>query len=255
LFAVILSISCLILGIILDEAWRYAKKRYAEKNPLGIEWYFIKVPARLATPEELDSFDYPNEMSPFEYLTTQKGGVWCKEVHLRMKIRNKSKSTIEIDNFEFSVEDSEPCNGATIYFVPAGANESLGFIVNLDEERPTANRCVIVNNMPCDGTIVDWFGSGSGISLVPEETCNAELIARVEKRCRSFTMNIKYSIAGKPKQLKNVFNEPITVTPFNKHIFKQSLVYISGRHAFVEEEKLREQIRGSARAPGEEEFK
>jgi len=244
LFTVILSISCLILGIILDEAWRYAKKRYAEKNPLDIEWYFIKVPARLATPEELDSFDYPNDMPPFDYLTTQKGGVWCKEVHLRMKIRNKSKSTVEINNFEFSVEDSKPCNGATIYFVTAGANESLGFIVNLEEEHPTAGRCVIVNNMPCDGWAVDWFGSGNSISLVPEETCNAELIALVEKRCRTFSMNIKYSIAGKPKQLENVFHEPVTVTPFDKHIFKQSLVYISGRRAFIEEGTLREQING-----------
>jgi len=177
-------------------------------------------------------------MSPFDYLTTQKGGVWCGEVHLRMKIRNKSKSTLEINNIDFFVEDSEQCNGATVCFVPAGANESLGFIVNLDEEQPTANRCVIVNNMPCDGSIVDWFGSGSSISLVPEETCNAELIARVEKRCRTFTMNIKYSIAGKPKQLENVFHEPVTVTPFDKDIFKQSLVYISGRRAFTEEGTL-----------------
>jgi len=238
LITVIVSISCLILGIILDEAWHYAKKKHAEKNPLDIEWRYIEVPARLATPDELDSFDYPNDISPFEYIITRKDGVWCKEVHLRMKIRNKSRSTVEINSFDFFVEDSKPSSGATIYFVTAGANESLGFIVNLDEEHPTANRCVIVNNIPCDGSVVDWFGSGSSISLVPEETCNAELIARVEKKCRAFTMDIKYSIAGKTKQFENIFHEPITVTPFDKNTFKQSLVCIPGRHAFVEEGTL-----------------
>ena len=238
LFTVILSISCVILGIILDEVWHYTKKKYAEKNPLDIEWHFIKVPARLATPDELDSFDYPHGMSPFDYLTTQKGGVWCGEVHLRMKIRNKSKSTLEINNFDFLVEDSEQCNGATVYFVPGGANESLGFIVNLDEEHPIAYRCYIENHMPCGSSMTDWFGSGSTISVVPQDTCNAELIARVEKRCRTFTMNIKYSIAGKPKQLENVFRKPVTVTPFDRDIFKQSLFYISGRRLFVEEGTL-----------------
>lgn len=235
---IILSIVFLIIGIILDEFWRYAKKRYAEKNPLDIEWYFIKDPARLATPDGLDSFECPNDISPFEYIRTRKDGVWCGDVHIRMKVRNKSKSRIEINNFELSVEDSELCDGATIYFVTAGANESLGFIVNLDEENPTVNQCLIVNHMPCDGSIGDWFGAGNSISLVPEETCNAELIAQVEKRCRTFTMNIKYSIAGKPKQLENIFNEPITVTPFDKRIFKQSLVSIPGRHVFIEEGTL-----------------
>ena len=238
MITVILSIVSLILGIVITEVWHFVKKKHSERDPLDIEWYFIKDPARLATSEELDSFKYPDDISPFDYISTHKDGVWCKEVHVRMKIINKSKSTLEINNFEFPVEDSEPHNGATIYFVTAGANESMGFIVDLDEEHPTANRCMVVNNMPCGGSIVDWFGSGNSVSFVPEETCNIELIAQVERRCRTFTMNIKYSIAGKPKQLDNVFNEPVTITPFDEHVFKQSLFCIPGRRAFVEKGAL-----------------
>lgn len=246
MLTVIVSISCLIFGIILDEVVRYAKKKHAEKNPLDIEWSFIKDPARLATPLVLDSLEYPSNISAFDYINTQKNGVWCGKANLSMKIRNKSKSTIEITNFKVLVENSELLRGSTIYFVTAGANESLGFFIRLDEEHPTAYRCYIENHMHCGSSMTDWFGSRSTISLVPEETCNAELIAQVETRARAFTMNIEYSIAGRPRLLENVFDDPITVTPYDKDIFEQALVSIPGRRVLIEEEKLREQLNPSS---------
>jgi len=237
--AVLLSIGFLILGIVLDELWRYAKKRYAARNSLEVEWFFVKAPARLATRYSLDSLECPKDISPFDYIGVRKEGVWCKRVNLRMNIRNKCEGTgtIEISNFEFSVRDSESYDGAVIFFVPAGANETLGFIVNLDNENPVADQCVIQNHMPLDDSIVtDWFGSGASITLNPEETCHVELIAEVEKKCRTFNMNIDYSIAGKPKKLKSVFNKPITVTPFGRNLFKQSLVSIPGQHTLIEKD-------------------
>ena len=237
--AVLLSLGFLILGIVLDEIWRYAKKRYSERNPLDIEWFFVKAPARLATRDSLDSFECPNDVSPFEYISVRKNGVWCKRVNLRMNIRNtcEGTGTIEINNFEFSVRDSKPYDGAVIYFVPAGANETLGFIVNLDDENPAANRCVIENHIPLDDSIIaDWFGSGASISLEPEQTCHVELVAQVERKCRTFNMNINYSIAGKTKKLPNVFSKPITVTPFGRDVFKQSLVSLPGKHTFIEKD-------------------
>lgn len=237
--AVLLSLGFLILGIVLDELLRYAKKRYSARNPLDIEWFFVKAPARLATRDSLDSFECPKDVSPFDYISVRKDGVWCKRVNLHMNIRNKCEGTgtIEINNFEFSVRDSEPYDGAVIFFVPAGANDTLGFIVNLDNENPVADQCKIENHMPLDDSIItDWFGSGASITLNPEGTCHVELIAQVEMKCRTFTMNINYSIAGKPKKLQNVFSKPITVTPFGSNVFKQSLVSLPGKHTFIEKD-------------------
>jgi len=220
-----------ILTFLIDRGWRFLTKKCAERAPLAIQSYCVRAPAQLALLEELDSLEIPGDVAPFDYILDDKKGVWCGKVLIQIRMRSKSISRMEIENFRFRVSDSTPRVGATIYFVPAGANEALGFVVDLDEETPKADACSMANGIPSD-IRRDYFGNGSTIAFEYEETVNIELMAKVERKCRTFEMDIEYSIIGKRKRLKNILGSPITVTPLDANSFKQNLVSIPGRRAF-----------------------